>query len=66
MNINKIQINGFGICKNLNITLNSGINIIKGNNESGKSTIQHYIINSLYNVDIKKKKGISDKEKYLP
>lgn len=55
MKINKIKINAFGNLKNKNIELKK-INIIYGKNESGKSTLQNFIINMLYGIS-KNKNG---------
>ncbi len=67
MKINKLKINGYGKLQNKEIELNDNINIIYGKNESGKSTILKFIINSFYGAS-KNKKGreISDYERYLP
>lgn len=66
MKINKIKINAFGNLKNKNIELKK-INIIYGKNESGKSTLQNFIINMLYGIS-KNKNGRfeSDYDKYNP
>ncbi|MEN8908370.1 MAG: AAA family ATPase [Clostridiales bacterium] len=68
MFLNKLEINGFGKLKNLDIPLKKGINIIYGNNESGKSTIQRFIKGIIYGLY--KKKGsnelISEYLKYKP
>ena len=48
MNIEDIKINEYGVIKNKEIKLKKGINIIHGNNESGKSTLLSYINNSFY------------------
>ncbi len=60
MKIDKLTINGFGKIENKEITFTEGLNIIYGENESGKSTIQTYITAMLYGLD---KKQAS---KYLP
>lgn len=67
MIINKLKINEYGKLHNKEIELSNNINIIYGNNESGKSTLFNFIINSLYGIS-KNKKGrdISDFDKYLP
>lgn len=67
MIINKLKINEYGKLNNKEIELSNNINIIYGNNESGKSTLFNFIINSLYGIS-KNKKGrdISDFDKYLP
>ena len=50
-----------------NIDEESGINLIYGQNEAGKSTLIKFIINSFYGISKNKKgKEISDFEKYKP
>lgn len=67
MKIEKIKINNYGGLKGKEIDLRENINIIYGKNESGKSTILKFIINSLYGISKNKKgKEISDYEKYKP
>ena len=67
MNINKIQINGYGKLKDTKIELEKGINIIYGENEVGKSTLLNYITSSFYGISKNKKgKEVSDFEKYTP
>lgn len=67
MNINKIKINSFGKLKEKEINLKNGINIIYGKNESGKSTLLKFIINTFYGISKNKKgKEYSDFEKYTP
>ena len=43
MIIKKIQINGFGNLENKTIEFNNGLNLLYGENESGKSTIINFI-----------------------
>lgn len=67
MKINKLKINSYGKLKDKEIILENGINLIYGQNESGKSTLIHFIINLFYgNIKNKKGKEISDYEKYEP
>ena len=67
MKINKLKINGYGKLQNKEIELTDGINIIYGKNESGKSTILKFILNSFYGTSKNKKgKNISDYDKYKP
>jgi predicted ATP-dependent endonuclease of OLD family len=44
MHIEKIKIKNFKCYENFEVFLNSGLNIIVGNNEAGKSTILYYTI----------------------
>ena len=67
MKINKLRINSYGKLKEKEINLESGINLIYGQNEAGKSTLIKFIINSFYGISKNKKgKEISDFEKYKP
>ncbi len=67
MKINYLKINGFGKIKNKEINLNKNINLIYGENESGKSTLLKFIYCMFYGAS-KNKNGklISDFEKYKP
>jgi len=67
LKINKIKINSYGKLKNKEIDLGNNLNIIYGENESGKSTLLNFILNIFYGAS-KNKKGrdISDFEKYKP
>ena len=47
---NKIKINSYGKLKEKEIKLKDGINIIYGKNESGKSTLLNFIVNSFYGI----------------
>lgn len=65
MKINKIKINGFGNLINKEIILDNGINIIYGENESGKSTLLKFIISMFFGLSKNKNgKEISDYERY--
>lgn len=67
MKINKLQINDFGKFSNKEIQLDENLNIIKGKNESGKSTIQKFIVSMLYGISKdKRKSSFTDYEKYYP
>ena len=67
MKINKIKINSYGKLKDKELNLKNGINLIYGNNETGKSTLINFLINSFYGISKNKKgKEISDYEKYKP
>ena len=66
MKINKIKINNFGNLSDKNIELKK-FNIIYGKNESGKSTLQSYIVSALYGIQKNKNgKAMSDFDKYEP
>ncbi len=66
MKINKIKINNFGNLSDKNIEFKK-FNIIYGKNESGKSTLQSYIVSSLYGIQKNKNgKAMSDFDKYEP
>ena len=67
LKINKIKINSYGKLKNKEINLKNNLNIIYGKNESGKSTLLNFILNTFYGT-LKNKKGkeISNFEKYKP
>jgi len=67
MLIKKIQINNFGKLQNKEIKLNKGINIIYGENESGKSTLLKFITSMFYGANKNKNgKVISDYDRYTP
>ncbi len=67
MKINKLKINSYGKLREKEINLDKNINIIYGENESGKSTLLKFIINSFYGIS-KNKKGreFSDFDRYNP
>lgn len=67
MDIKNIKINAYGNLENKEINLDKKINIIHGANESGKSTMLSYIVNSFYGISkTKDGKDISDYDKYKP
>ena len=67
MKIKQLKINSYGKLKNKELNFKNGINIVEGKNESGKSTIFHFIVNSFYGISKNKKgKEYSDFEKYKP
>ena len=67
MKIKNIKINAYGNIENRELNLKDNINIIHGENESGKSTLLSYIVNTLYGISKNKNgKNISEYEKYLP
>lgn len=67
MKINKLQLNDFGKFSNKEILLAPNLNIIRGENESGKSTLQKFIISMMYGISKdKRKSNFTDYDKYLP
>ena len=67
MIFNKLQLNEFGKFSNKEIELQKNINVIKGNNESGKTTIQKFIVSMLYGISKdKRKSNFTDYDKYYP
>lgn len=58
MLIKKVQVNNFGKLKNLKIELKKGINLVYGENESGKSTLLEFLTSIFY--------GINKNSKYTP
>ncbi len=51
MNISEIRIKNFGKLHNINIHPIPGINVVYGENEAGKSTLQHFITGMLFGVE---------------
>ncbi len=67
MKINNLKINAFGKLRNKEIELSNGINLICGENEAGKSSIQRFIPSMLYGISKNKNgKEISDFDKFKP
>ena len=67
MIIKNIKINNYGKIENKEIEFNNQINLIYGENESGKSTILKFIQSMLYRASKNKNgKNITDYEKYKP
>lgn len=67
MRINNFKINGFGKLQNKDIELQNGINVILGENESGKSSMLKFISSMFYGASKNKNgKDISDFDKYKP
>lgn len=67
MKLKSIQINGFGKLENKNIDFSDKINLVVGQNESGKSTLMGFIKAIFYGVN-KNKAGnsFSELERYKP
>ena len=67
MKIDELKVNGFGKLKDKEIKLEDGINIVYGENESGKSSMLKFISGMLYGVSKNKNgKEISDFDRFKP
>ena len=67
MKIKKLKINHFGKLEDKEIQFADHINIVQGNNESGKSTLLKFIANIFYGASKNKKgKEFSDYDRYKP
>jgi uncharacterized protein YhaN len=67
MMIKKVQIGAFGKLKDLNLDFKEGINIVYGDNEAGKSTVQALIKAMFYGMNSQKKDLISNpRKRYIP
>lgn len=67
MLIKKVQINNFGKLKNRELEFKNGINVIYGENESGKSTLLDFFSSIFYGINKNKNgKEISNFDKYTP
>lgn len=69
MRIDKVEIDGFGKLNNCSYTFSDGVNLIYGNNESGKSTLCEFILAMFYGLPNKGKQSNDDmaaRIKYCP
>ena len=66
MIIKELKIYSFGGITNKEINFKKGLNLIYGENEKGKSTIEAFIKVMLYGINSKKIKGISERQRYMP
>lgn len=67
MYINNLKVNGYGKLEGKEINLNKGINVIKGDNEAGKSTLLNFITSMFYGASRNKNgREMSDYERYKP
>ena len=67
MKIDKLKVNAFGGLKNKELLLKDKINIIHGNNEAGKTSLQEFIFAMFYGISKNKNgKEISNYDKYKP
>ena len=66
MIIKELKIDSFGGVENKLISLSKGLNLVYGENEAGKSTIEEFIKVMLYGFPQKRGKGDGDRKRYLP
>ena len=67
MKILNLKVNNFGKLNNKQVNFDSNINIVYGNNESGKSSLLKFIVGMFYGISKNKNgKEISDLDKYTP
>ena len=51
MRIDKLHLQDYGQFHDKDVTLTSGINVVYGANEAGKSTVKDFIIDMFYGID---------------
>ncbi|WP_211135056.1 AAA family ATPase [Clostridium paraputrificum] len=66
MIIKELKIDSFGGVENKIIHLSKGLNLVYGENEAGKSTIEEFIKVMLYGFPQKRGKSDGDRKRYLP
>ena len=67
MKITEIQIKNFGKLHNINVRPLPGLNVIYGENETGKSTMQQFITGMLFGMEKQEKTGKNDSyQQYEP
>lgn len=66
MTINRVYIKSFGKLKDKEYILDDGLNVIFGNNESGKSTFLAFIRFMFYGAKKQRGKDLSFRDKYSP
>lgn len=69
MKISTLHVRGFGKIEDFSITLSSGLNVIYGPNESGKSTLMAFIKASLYGLKggrASKEGLVAESKRYMP
>lgn len=66
MKIEKINIKKFGKLENKEISFKSGMNLIVGDNESGKSTLMQFIFSIFFDFYKYKRNGIKEAEIWRP
>jgi len=69
MRIDKVEIDGFGKLNNCEFAFADGVNLIYGENESGKSTLCEFILAAFYGLPNESKRAgneIAPRKKYRP
>lgn len=66
MTINRVYIKSFGKLKDKEYILDDGLNVIFGNNESGKSTFLAFIRFMFYGAKKQRGRSLSFRDKYFP
>ncbi len=69
MRIEELYLSGFGRFTNTRIRLEDGLNLIFGENEAGKTTLQHFIMGMLYGFFVataRRKTYTDDYARYAP
>ena len=66
MIIEKINIKSFGVITDMSLEFSESVNVIEGQNESGKSTIAAFIKYMLYGFDNATESGeLSERERFI-
>ncbi len=69
MRIEELYLSGFGRFTNTRIRMEEGLNLIFGENEAGKTTLQHFIVGMLYGFFVataRRKTYTDDYARYAP
>ena len=66
MLIKRVSIEQFGKLKKQTFEFQDGINVIQGDNEAGKSTLQTYILSMFYGARTSRKFNLDIRRKYIP
>lgn len=66
MHIKDIYIDRFGKLRNQSFRFDEGINIIYGNNEAGKSTLENFILSMFYGSRASRKNNVDVRKQYIP
>lgn len=66
MQIKDLYIDRFGKLKNQSFRFDEKINIIYGNNEAGKSTLENFMLSMLYGSRTSRKHNVDIRKQYIP